>query len=366
MAINVTRSSMPPFEEYCDEIRDLWESRWLTNSGIKYQTLEQNMKKYLNVSNLVFFSNGHQALEAIIHAMGLTGEVITTPFTYASTTQAIVRNGLTPVFCDVEPKWYTMDPEKMEALITEKTSAIIPVHVYGNVSRYREIEEIARKHHLKVIYDAAHAFGVTADGIGIGNIGDAAMFSFHATKVFHTIEGGGVAYHDAELTSKLKAWKMFGMTGKEDAEYIGTNAKMTEFQAAMGICNLRHVDEEIAKRKAAVETYREMLGDVPGIRLCPVQENVVSNYAYFPVYFDETIFRKSRDEVADLLAEHQIYARKYFYPLTSEFSVYQGRFEIQDTPVARDASRHILTLPLFADLDQESVKRICGIILGDQ
>ena len=364
--INVTRSSMPPFEEYCDEIRDLWESRWLTNSGIKYQTLEQNMKKYLNVSNLVFFSNGHQALEAIIHTMGLTGEFITTPFTYASTTQAIVRNGLTPVFCDVEPKWYTMDPEKVEALITEKTSAIIPVHVYGNVCRYREIEEIARKHHLKVIYDAAHAFGVTADGIGIGNIGDAAMFSFHATKVFHTIEGGGVAYHDAELTSKLKAWKMFGMTGKEDAEYIGTNAKMTEFQAAMGICNLRHVDEEIAKRKAAVETYREMLGDVPGIRLCPVQENVVSNYAYFPVYFDETIFRKSRDEVADLLAEHQIYARKYFYPLTSEFSVYQGRFEIQDTPVARDASRHILTLPLFADLDQESVKRICGIILGDQ
>lgn len=364
--INVTRSSMPPFEEYCEEIRDLWDSRWLTNSGVKYQTLETQMKAYLGVPNLVFFSNGHQALEAIIWAMGLTGEVITTPFTYASTTQAIARSGLTPVFCDVEPEWYTMDPEKIEALITDKTSAILPVHVYGNVCRYREIEEIARKHHLKVIYDAAHAFGVTADGVGIGNVGDAAMFSFHATKVFHTIEGGGVSYQDEELTEKLKAWKMFGMTGKEDAEYIGTNAKMTEFQAAMGICNLRHVNGEIAKRKKAVETYREMLDGIPGIRLCPEQEHVLSNYAYFPVYFDEDVFGKSRDEVADLLAAHQIYARKYFYPLTSEFSVYQGRFAIQETPIARAASRHILTLPLFADLDPDSVKRICHIILGEK
>lgn len=362
--INVTRSSMPPFEEYCNEIRDLWDSRWLTNSGLKYQTLEKNMESYLDVQHLVFYSNGHQALEAIINAMELTGEVITTPFTYASTTQAIVRNGLTPVFCDVEPEWYTMDPDKIESLITEKTSAILPVHVYGNVCRYKEIEEIAEKYHLKVIYDAAHAFGVTVDGIGIGNIGDAAMFSFHATKVFHTIEGGGVIYRDEALTKKLKAWKMFGMAGKEDAEYIGTNAKMTEFQAAMGICNLRHVDGEIAKRRAAVKTYREILGGVPGIHLCPVQQNVVSNYAYFPVYFDETVFGKTRDEVADLLAGHQIFARKYFYPLTSEFSAYKGRFAIQDTPVALDASRHILTLPLFSDLTQEDVERICRIVLG--
>lgn len=361
--INVTRSSMPPFEEYCEEIKELWDTRWLTNGGAKYQQLETGLKEYLDVPNLVFYSNGHQALEALIWALGLTGEVITTPFTYASTTQAIVRNGLTPVFCDVEPDWYTMDPEKIEPLITEKTSAILPVHVYGNVCRYKEIESIAKKYHLKVIYDAAHAFGVTTDGVKIGNIGDAAMFSFHATKVFHTIEGGGAAYQDEKLTERLKAFKMFGMAGKEDAEYIGTNAKMTEFQAAMGICNLRHVDGEIAKRKRAVEKYRSILGGVPGIRLCPVQENVRSNYAYFPVYFDETVFGESRDQVAERLAAENVFARKYFYPITSRFSVYQGRFPIQETPVALDASVHILTLPLYADLTEEDVEEICDIVL---
>lgn len=363
--INVTRSSMPSFEEYCREIESLWESRWLTNSGAKYQILEQDMKEYLHVRNINFFSNGHQALEAAMSVLKLTGEIITTPFTYASTTQAIARNGLTPVFCDIEPDFYTMDSDKIEKLITEKTTAIVPVHVYGNVCNYKRIEELAQKYNLKVIYDAAHAFGVEADDEGIGQIGDIAMFSFHATKVFHTIEGGGLAYKDDSLTEDFNAWKMFGMRGKEDAEMIGTNAKMTEFQAAMGICNLRHVNEEITKRKAAVEKYREYLSDIPGIRLCPVQNGVKSNYAYFPVYFDKKTFGKSRDEVLALLMGQEIYARKYFYPLTSEFTAYRNIFPIQETPVAKDASENILTLPLYADLPLSDVERICHVILGE-
>lgn len=364
--INVTRSSMPSYEEYCQEIKDLWESRQLTNSGIKYQKLEQRMKDYLKVSNLNFFSNGHQALEAAIFALGLTGEVITTPFTYASTTQAIVRNGLIPVFCDIEADFYTIDPNKIEKLITEKTSAILPVHVYGNVCYYKEIEKIARKYNLKVIYDAAHAFGVEADGLGIGNIGDISMFSFHATKVFHTIEGGGLTYQNSKLTEKLNAWKMFGMKGKEDAEFIGTNAKMTEFQAAMGICNLRHVTREIAKRKIIVEKYIECFSGVRGIKLCPTQRNIKSNYAYFPVYFDEKVFGKSRDTVLDQLKNKNIFARKYFYPITSAFTVYKDMFSAQKTPVATDVSKNILTLPLYADLDIADVEYICHTILEDR
>lgn len=361
--INVTRSSMPSFEEYTEEIRELWDSRWLTNSGAKHQKLEKELMDYLEVPHISFYSNGHLALETILHALHLKGEVITTPFTYASTTQAIVRCGLTPVFCDVEPEWYTMDADKIEALITEKTCAILPVHVYGNVCQDMKIEAVAKKYHLKVIYDAAHAFGVRYKGKGIGNLGDAAMFSFHATKVFHTIEGGAVSYQDDSLRRDMEALKMFGMYGKEDAEMIGYNAKMTEFQAAMGLCNLRHVDEWIAQRKAAVERYRENLSGIAGIRFCPVQKDVESNYAYFPVYFDEKVFGESRDEVALRLEKENIFARKYFYPLTSEFSVYQKMFPIQRTPVAYDASRHILTLPLYSDLSLEDVDRICQVIL---
>lgn len=361
--INVTRSSMPPFDEYVSEIKDLWESRWLTNSGVEHQKLEKLLKDYLQIENISLFVNGHNALEAALDALNLTGEVITTPFTYASTTQAIVRNGLTPVFCDIEPDFYTMDAGKIEALITEKTSAILPVHVYGNVCDYKTIEKIAEKYNLKVIYDAAHAFGVNVDNMGIGNIGDVAMFSFHATKVFHTIEGGALTYKNPQLRRELEAWKMFGMYEKEDAEKIGTNAKLTEFAAAIGLCNLRHVDDEIAKRKKCVETYRKLLGDIEGIKLCKEQENVVSNYAYFPVYYDSKKFGKNRDEIADILAKNNIFARKYFYPLTSNFTVYQDKFKIQDTPIAKNVSLNILTLPLYADLALEDVERICEIII---
>ena len=359
--IMVVRSSMPPYEEFIEEIKDLWDSRHLTHQGPKYHLLEEGLKDYLGVSHVSMFANGHLALELAINAMGLTGEIITTPYTFASTTQAIVRNGLTPVFCDIREDDYTMDPSKIEALITEKTSAIMPVHVYGNVCDVYEIERIAKKHNLKVIYDAAHVFGVELDGIPVGTFGDMTMFSFHATKVFHTVEGGGLTFSNPKYAETLAQLRQFGMQGQEAVPMVGTNAKMTEVHAAMGLCNLRHIDEEIAKRKTAAERYLERLGGVQGIKLCYPKENVKGNYAYFPVVFEG--YKYNRDEVSEKLAKENIFARKYFYPLTSDFEAYQGMFPIQETPIARRIANHVLTLPLYAGLTVEEVDQICDIIL---
>lgn len=359
--IQVTRSSMPDFEEYVEEIKDLWESHWLTNMGVKHKKLEKELLKYLDVPNIALFVNGHLALENIIAAFNLTGEVITTPFTFASTTHAIVRNGLKPVFCDINPEDYTIDVDKLESLINEKTSAIVPVHVYGNVCNVEKIGKLAKEHNLKVIYDAAHAFGVTVNGVSIANFGDAAMFSFHATKVFNTIEGGAVIFHDEKLYKKLNQLKNFGITSRESVGYIGGNAKMNEFQAAMGICNLRHVDSEIAKRKSVVERYTERLSDIKGIKLCKPQRGVKRNYAYFPVIFDG--YKLNRNEVFEKLKTQKIFARKYFYPLTNRFECYRDRFDIGETPVAKYISDRVLALPLYADLSLEDVDRICDIIL---
>lgn len=364
MPINVTRSSIPSFEEYCEEIKELWDSHWLTNMGVKHRRLQEQLEEYLQVPHVTLYTNGHLALEGAIAGMDLPrgGEVITTPFTFASTTNAIVRNGLVPVFCDVNDTDYTMDVTKIEALITEKTCAIVPVHVYGNLCDVEGIAAIADKHGLKVIYDAAHAFGVTYKGVNCANFGDASMFSFHATKVFNTIEGGAVCYGDDALVEVLNDRKNFGLHG-EDGLYQAGNAKMSEFQAAMGICNLRHLDGEIAKRRAAVERYRHHLSGVEGIKLCPEQEGVVSNYAYFPVVFDG--YKYDRDQVFDLLKEHDVIARKYFYPLTNEFTCYANEPTGggDKTPVAKHYAHRVLTLPLYADLSVEDVDRICEIIL---
>ena len=362
--INVTRSSMPEFEEYIKEIQNLWETRWLTNMGEKHNRLENELKSYLKCENVSLFTNGHLALEAAIAAMKLSGEVITTPFTFASTTQAIVRNGLTPVFCDINPVDFTIDVTKIEDLITDKTCAIIPVHVYGNVCNVYEIERIAKKHNLKVIYDAAHTFGVRIGDRGIASFGDASMFSFHATKVFNTIEGGCVAYSDKKLTKELLIQKNFGMENAESYPEIAGNAKMNEFQAAMGLCNLRHVDGEIIKRKVVVKRYKEILSGISGLTVWNEQNGVVHNYAYFPVVFDKKIFGKSRDEIAEKLSDNGIFARKYFYPLTSEFECYKNKFDIQETPVAKGIAENVLTLPLYADLELSDVDRICDIILN--
>lgn len=359
--IQVTRSSMPELAEYVEEIKNLWESRWLTNMGAKHKQLEAALLQHMKTDHITLFTNGHLALEFMITALNLSGEVITTPFTFASTTHAIVRNGLTPVFCDINPKDYTIDTDKLEGLITDKTTAIIPVHVYGNICNVKEIERIAKQYNLKVIYDAAHAFGITVDGTSVANFGDASMFSFHATKVFHTIEGGAVAYRDEKLGKVLNDIKNFGITGQESVEYVGGNAKMNEFQAAMGICNLRHIDTEIEKRKAVAERYIERLGNISGIKLNVSQPGVKKNYAYFPVVFDG--YKLTRDEVFDRLKRQDIFARKYFYPLTNSFECYQGRFDVNQTPIAKYIADRVLTLPLYADLALEDVDRICNIIL---
>ena len=362
--INVTRSSMPYFDEYCEEIKDIWDSRWLTNMGPKHKKFQADLIEYLDVDKIDLFCNGHMALEMAIQAMGLTGEVITTPFTFASTTHAIIRNGLTPVFCDIDPDTYTIDVNKIQALITNKTSAIIPVHVYGNICNIEEIDRIAKKHNLKVIYDAAHAFGVKYKGRGIGSFGDASMFSFHATKVFHSIEGGAVCFHDNEYGLDLYRLKNFGIRGPETVDAVGGNAKMNEFAAAMGICNLRHIDEEIAKRKSVVERYRERLSGKNGITICKPQSDVQTNYAYFPVLFDKDVYGLSRDEIMDNLAKEGIGARKYFYPITNTFDCYKDIYDANQTPVALEISKKVLTLPLYADLTVEVVDRICDVILN--
>ena len=360
-SILVTRSSMPSFEEYCEEIKELWDSHFLTNMGVKHKELEKQLKEYLHCSNINLFTNGHLALECAVKVLDLKGEVITTPFTFASTTHAIVRNGLTPVFCDINSKDYTMDVNKIEELITDKTCAIVPVHVYGNLCNVEKIEKIAKKYNLKVIYDAAHAFGVEKNGIGVANFGDASMFSFHATKVFNTIEGGAVTYKDFSLNKKLNDIKNFGITGPETVEYIGGNAKMNEFQAAMGICNLRHLDREIEKRKKVVERYRERLSNIKGIKLVSHQEGVKENFAYFPVVFDN--YKYTRDEVFKKLEDNNIIARKYFYPLINDFECYREKYSSEKTPVAKYIAKRVLTLPLYADLDLEIVDKICNIIL---
>ena len=289
--------------------------------------------------------------------------MITSPFTFASTTHAIVRNGLVPVFCDINDKDYTIDVDKIESLITDQTVAIVPVHVYGNMCDVEAIQEIANKYGLKVIYDAAHAFAVKYKGISSACFGDASMFSFHATKVFNTIEGGAVCYKDDAWVQLLNDQKNFGIHGPESVAYVGGNAKMNEFQAAMGICNMRHLEDEIAKRKKIVERYREHLEGVEGIKLSIIQKDVESNYAYFPVIFDG--YKYTRNEVFEKLAEEWINARKYFFPLTNSFECYRNypTAGTEKTLIAQHIALRVLTLPMYADLSLEDVDRICSIIL---
>lgn len=362
--IMVTRSSMPTLDEYVEEIKTIWDSHWLTNMGPKHKQLEKELKNFLSVENIELFTNGHMALELALQAMNLSGEVITTPFTFASTTHAIVRNGLKPVFCDINPEDFTIDVEMLENLITNETCAIVPVHVYGNICDIEKIESIAKKYNLKVIYDAAHAFGVTYKGRGIMNYGDASMLSFHATKVFNTIEGGAICYKDKEFGNTLSKLKNFGIIDQENVEAVGSNAKMNEFCAAMGLCNLRHIETEINKRKTIVDKYNQLLSGIPGIRINKIQENVQSNYAYYPIIVNESEYGMSRDDLFLKLAESGIKARKYFYPITNSFKCYQDYYSVTDTPIALEFSKRVLTLPLYADLEIKNVKKICNLIKG--
>ena len=359
--IYVTRASLPPMEEFEELMKDIWVTHGLTNMGKYHEILKGQLKDYLGTSGLELFTNGHLSLEMVLQAFELEGEVITTPFTFASTTHAIVRNGLRPVMCDIREEDCTLDPGRLEELITDRTCAIVPVHVYGHICDYKAIEDIARKHGLKVIYDAAHTFGETVDGRGVAALGDASIFSFHATKVFNTIEGGAVTWNaeDPELSwlgDRLYKLKNFGITGKESVEYVGGNAKLNEFCAAMGICNLRHVDAWIAERKLRFDIYKERLSGLKGLRLLSYQDNVKYNYAYMPVIFEAG--RDMRDRIYDGLCAEGIFPRKYFYPAVNAFECYKGILDPKSTPIAGRISESVLTLPIYPELELSDVARI--------
>jgi len=352
--IFVTKATIPPLNEYVDEISDIWETHWLTNMGSKYKKLQEELKLYLDTDNIELFTNGHMSLELSLQALGLKGEVITTPFTFASTTHAIVRNGLTPVFCDINPDDYTIDVSKIEALITEKTSAILPVHVYGNVCDVEGIERIADKYNLKVIYDAAHAFASVYKGRALSGYGDIATLSFHATKLFHTVEGGACIVRDEAVNAKLDLIKRFGHNG--DTHYcLGINGKQSEFHAAMGLAVFPHLAQIMAARKQICEEYDRLLAHAVGRPA--VQKDLQYNYAYYPVVF--------RDEAQLLrvfaaLNKAEIYPRRYFYPSLNTLPYLP---EKTPCPVSQDICSRIACLPLYPALALEDVRRIAKIVL---
>lgn len=358
--IYVTKPFMPPLEEYIEEIKGIWETKQLTNGGQKHQKLEQELKRYLGVENITLFSSGHTALEGALRAFDLTGEVITTPFTFASTTSAIVRCGLTPVFCDVESERYTIDATKIEELITPQTSAIVPVHVYGNVCDIEGIERIAKKHGLKVIYDAAHAFGVKFAEKSITDYGDASVFSFHATKVYSTGEGGAVVYRAENFRNRLNSEKNFGYDERGEVSYYGGNAKMSEFHAAYGLCTLKHMEEVIERRKMVYFMYMSYFSGISNVKIPRQREGATCNYAYFPVVFDENHYDNT--EILKKLKLNGIFARRYFYPLTNDMPCYCGKGNSASTPIAKKVSENVLCLPLYPDMEEKDVERICDVI----
>ena len=357
--IFVTRSSMPEYEEFIEAIKPLWESHWLTNMGKYHKELEAKLEKYLEVPQVSLMVNGHMALEMAIQAFGFQrgSEIITTPYTFISTTHAIVRNGLEPIFCDVKEEDGTIDESKIENLITEKTVAILPVHVYGNICNVKAIKEIADKYRLKVIYDAAHAFGEKYDGIGVGNFGDASIFSFHATKVFNTIEGECVTSSSEELDSKLYNLKNFEIRGEELVVDVGANAKMNEICAIMGLCNLKNIDRAFESRKKVVEYYDRKFADIIGVRSILQRKASVLNYAYYPIIVEDD-FKYTRNEIYNRLAERGVHVRKYFYPLTAEQACFKNKYRGIEIDIARNLANRVLTLPIYEGMRQEDMDRV--------
>ncbi len=361
--IFVTKPVLPPMEEYMKYLQDIWETHNLTNVGKYTRLFMLELMDFLSAKHVLPMCNGHMALEMTLQAMELKGEVITTPFTFASTTHAIVRNGLTPVFCDIRESDCTMDPDKIETLITDKTSAIVPVHVYGMPCDVEKIEAIAKKHNLKVIYDAAHAFGEKFNGKSSAKYGDACMFSFHATKAFNSIEGGLSVVHDTATLTKVYQLHNFGIMDEEHVEFVGANAKMNEFQAAMGLCNLKHFEENRLKRKDLFTYYRQRLSDIKGIRFLDYDEvRNEFNYTYCPIFIDKETYGMDRNELFEILSYNHVHSRKYFYPIVNEFNCYKDAGFRGETPIAKKLSEEVLTLPLYTDLRLEQVKMICDII----
>ena len=362
--ITVTQPCLPPLEEFMPYLQQIWDNKWLTNNGPLHQQLEQELADYLGVKYISLFSNGTLALISALQALNITGEVITTPFSFVATTHSLWWNKITPVFVDIEPEYLNFDPAKIEAAITPLTTAIMPVHVYGNPCQMEEIQRIADKHGLKVIYDAAHAFGVKKNDVSILNYGDLSILSFHATKVYSTIEGGAIICHTEEMKHHIDNLKNFGFRGETVVEEPGINAKLNEFQAAYGLLQLKYIDGFIAKRKLITEYYFELLKDTKGIRFLPCMEDITHTYSYFPILIDEKAYGKSRDELYEKLKENNIFTRRYFYPLISSFEPYRElkSAKMENLPIANKVALEILCLPIFVDLSLHEVEFIVNKI----
>ncbi|MGD9638336.1 MAG: DegT/DnrJ/EryC1/StrS family aminotransferase [Alphaproteobacteria bacterium] len=362
--IYVSEPSLPELNQLIPYLQKIWESKYLTNNGQFHQELEQKLCDYLGVKYISLFSNGTLALITAMQHLNLAGEVITTPFSFVATTHSLFWNNLSPVFVDVEPDTFNLDPDKIEAAITPKTSAIMPVHVYGNPCNVYRIQEIADKHKLKVIYDACHTFGVTLKGIPVLNFGDLSVMSFHATKVYNTFEGGAIISHTLEDKKRIDKLKNFGFTGEITLDEIGLNAKVNEFSAALGILQLTKVDEYILKRKEIAYYYREKLKEIAGISYFNDFDGVKHCYSYFPILIDEKKLGKSRDDVYEELKAHNIFSRRYFYPLISQFEPYKNLPSAAKgkMPVAEKIAEEVLCLPLHPNLTLEDCDKITKII----
>ncbi len=363
--IYVARPFLPPLEGFCQGLNEIWENRWLTNNGPIVRRFAKQLSNYFETDNLCLFNNGTLALQIALQGEEISGEVITTPYTFVATTHALYWNKARPVFVDIESDYYTLDPKKVEAAITPWTSGILAVHVYGHPCRLNDLADIARKHKLMLIYDAAHAFGVKVGGKSIAHFGDLSMFSFHATKLYHSIEGGMLTFKESGIKQKFDYLKNFGFESEVEVVMPGTNAKMNEFQALMGEMILDHINHLISQRKKLYEQYKELLCNVPGIRLIPpLPTEVEYNYAYMPIEVDEKDFGVSRDKLYEELKKYNVFTRRYYYPLLCDFPCYRAITVNDSLSVARLAASRILTLPIYHDLSLEDVQRICSIIIA--
>lgn len=362
-SVFVTQPFLPPLEEFIPYLEQIWESKWLTNAGPFHQKLEQEVSKYLGVEHVALFTNGTIALVTALQALRIAGEVITTPYSFVATAHSLLWNGIRPVFVDIDPITFNLDPEKLESAITPQTTAILPVHVYGNPCQVDAIQRIADTYGLKVIYDAAHAFAVEDHAGSILRHGDLAVLSFHATKVFNTFEGGAIICPDAKTKQRIDYLKNFGFVDELTVIAPGINGKMNEVQAAFGLLQLKHVDAAIALRKAIDEQYRKQLKGVTGIAIPQAPLSVRHNYSYFPILVEST-FGIGRDELYNVLKQEGVYARRYFYPLISEFPMYRSLPSSgqNNLPVAYRIASQVICLPIFPDLSLEQVDRIANLI----
>lgn len=364
--ITVTSPLLPDLGDFNQMLQDIWDSKWVTNNGKYHKQLEKALAEYLKVPYVSLFTNGTLPLLTALQALRVTGEVITTPYSFVATTHSIWWNGCKPVFVDIDPATGNMDPDKIEAAITPKTTAIMPVHVYGKPCDTKKIKAIADKYGLKVIYDAAHAFGVEVDGESVLNAGDMSTLSFHATKVYNTLEGGALVMHDEETKKRIDYLKNFGFAGETEVVAPGINSKVDEVRAAYGILNLKQVDAAIEARHQVAIKYREALRPIEGITFMDDMPGVKHNYSYFPIFIDADKYGMTRDELYFKMKEANVLGRRYFYPLISEFSTYRGlpSAALDNLPNAHKMADTVICLPMHHELSENDIERVLKAILG--